>query len=97
MIAWAKALAAVLGLLLCVALGALLYVDNHTPVALRLLGKESAERAVWVWLYGAFLVGVGTGVCLCLGIVARSKFKEARLRRALAKAERESPRRTAAG
>ncbi len=87
--AWLKALGVVVALLLCAALGALLYADNHTPVALRLLGQESAERAIWLWLYAAFLLGIVVGVCLCLGAIMRGKFKERRLRRALAQAERE--------
>ena len=64
-------------------------IDNHTPVALRFLNKESAELAVFWWLYAAFLSGALVGFALCsLGFV-RGKLHQRRLASALARRERE--------
>ena len=85
----AKALAAIVTLVVLILCGMVLGIDNHTPVALRFLNKESAELAVFWWLYAAFLSGALVGFALCsLGFV-RGKLHERRLRSTLAHRERE--------
>ncbi len=69
--------------------GALLWLDNHTPVRLRFLNLESPELAVFWWLLVAFLGGVGVGFGLfSLGFV-RGRLNERRLKRSLLERDRE--------
>ena len=70
-------------------LGVVLGIDNHTPITLRFLNKESPELAVFWWLYTAFLLGALVGFALCsLGFV-RGKLNERRLKGTLAQRDRE--------
>ena len=48
-----KAVCIVAVLLVVVVVGAILYVDNHAPVALQLLDRETPTLPVVVWLYAA--------------------------------------------
>lgn len=51
-------------------LGVVLGIDNHTPITLRFLNKESPQLALFWWLYAAFLIGALVGCTLCsLGFV----------------------------
>ena len=85
----AKAFAAVVALVVLILFGMVLAIDNHTPVTLRFLNKESPELAVFWWLYAAFLFGALVGFALCsLGFV-RGKLQERRLESSLARRERE--------
>lgn len=84
-----KALLAVATLLALAALGALLAVDNHTPLALAFLGRRTPELPVFWWLYAAFLLGASCGFALCLLGFVRGKLQERRLARALADRDRE--------
>ena len=84
-----KALAAIVTLIVLILFGLVLGIDNHTPVTLRFLNKESPELAVFWWLYAAFLLGALVGFALCsLGFV-RGKLQERRLQKTLARRERE--------
>ena len=64
-------------------LGGVLYVDNHTPIALRLLDRESPALPVFVWLYAAFATGATVGFALCFFGFVRGKLELRRLQRAL--------------
>lgn len=64
-------------------LGGVLYVDNHTPIALRLLDRESPALPVFVWLYAAFATGAIAGFALCFFGFVRGKLEQRRLQRAL--------------
>ena len=83
--AFVVAVAAVVLILLGVVLG----IDNHTPVTLRFLNKESAELAVFWWLYAAFLLGTLVGFALCSFGFVRGKLNERRLKGTLARRDRE--------
>ena len=85
----AKALAAVVILIVLILLGLVLGIDNHTPVTLRFLNKESPELAVFWWLYAAFLLGALVGFALCSFGFVRGKLQERRLQHTLARRERE--------
>ncbi len=69
--------------LVVVILGGVLYVDNHSPVALRLLDRESPALPVFVWLYAAFATGAVAGFALCFFGFVRGKLEQRRLQRAL--------------
>lgn len=86
---WLKRIAVACALLAVALLGALLAVDNHGLVALRFLGWESAQLAVFWWLYVAFLGGALVGFALCAFGFVRGKLGERRLKRALAERDRE--------
>ena len=64
-------------------LGGVLYVDNHTPIALRLLERESPELPVFIWLYAAFVAGATVGFAVCFFGFVRGKLEQRRLQRAL--------------
>lgn len=66
-----------------VILGGVLYVDNHTPIALRLLDRESPTLPVFIWLYAAFATGATVGFALCFFGFVRGKLEQRRLQRAL--------------
>ena len=66
-----------------VILGGVLYIDNHSPVALRLLNRESPALPVFVWLYAAFATGAIAGFALCFFGFVRGKLEQRRLQRAL--------------
>ena len=84
-----RTLAVAVAAVVLMSLGVVLGIDNHTPVTLRFLNKESPELAVFWWLYTAFLLGALVGFTLCaLGFV-RSKLNERRLRSTLARRNRE--------
>lgn len=72
-----------------VILGGVLYVDNHTPIALRLLDRESPALPVFVWLYAAFATGATVGFALCFFGFVRGKLEQRRLQRALREQDRE--------
>ena len=76
----------VVGLVL---LGIVLGIDNHTPVTLRFLNKESPELAVFWWLYTAFLIGALVGFVMCSLSFVRGKLHERRLKSTLARRDRE--------
>ena len=84
-----KALAIVAVAVTLAFVGIVLYVDNHTPVTLSLLGKASPPYPVFVWLYAAFLLGALTGFALCFFGFVRGKLKQRRLQRTLRDQERE--------
>lgn len=86
---WLKAALLAILLLALVLLGLLLGIDNHTPVALRFLNKETPALAVFWWIYAAFLGGVVAGFAICFGGLLRARFGERRLKRQLAERERE--------
>ena len=86
---WLKAVLLAISLLALVLLGLLLGVDNHTPVALRFLNKETPALAVFWWLYAAFLGGVAAGFAICFGGLLRARLGERRLKRQLADRERQ--------
>ena len=71
------------------ALGLLLGVDNHTPVALRLLNLATPPLPLFWWLYAAFVGGALGGFALCAAGFARGKLEQRRLQRALAAREQE--------
>ena len=64
-------------------LGGVLFVDNHTPIALRLLERESPELPVFIWLYAAFAAGATVGFAVCFFGFVRGKLEQRRLQRAL--------------
>ena len=66
-----------------VILGGVIYIDNHSPVALRLLDRESPALPVFVWLYAAFATGAIAGFALCFFGFVRGKLEQRRLQRAL--------------
>ena len=72
-----------------VILGGVLYVDNHTPITLRLLDRESPALPVFVWLYAAFATGATVGFALCFLGFVRGKLEQRRLQRALRDQDRE--------
>ena len=72
-----------------VILGGVLYVDNHTPIALRLLDRESPALPVFVWLYAAFGTGTTVGFALCFFGFVRGKLEQRRLQRAIRDQDRE--------
>ena len=84
-----KALCIVAVALIVMIVGALLYVDNHTPIILRLLGAQSPPLPVFLWLYAAFVIGTVTGFALCLFGFVRGKLELRRVQRALRDQERE--------
>lgn len=84
-----KGLAIVAVGLVVVILGGVLYVDNHTPVPLRLLDRESPALPVFVWLYAAFATGAMAGFALCFLGFVRGKLEQRRLQRALRDQHRE--------
>ena len=84
-----KAVAVVAAALVLVLVGAVLYVDNNTPVALRLLDRESPPLAVFVWLYLAFGCGAAAGFALCFFGFVRGKLEVRRLKRSLRDQEHE--------
>ena len=84
-----KGLCIVAVVLAVVILGGVLYVDNHTPVALRLLDRESAELPVFIWLYAAFATGAAVGFALCFVGFVRGKLEQRRLQRTLRDQDRE--------
>ena len=84
-----KALSIVAAALIVMVVGALLYVDNHTPITLRLLGTQSLPLPVFLWLYAAFVIGTVTGFALCFFGFVRGKLELRRLQRALRDQERE--------
>ena len=69
--------------LVVVILGGVLYVDNHTPIALRLLDRQSPALPVFVWLYAAFATGAIAGFALCSFGFVRGKLEQRRLQREL--------------
>ena len=69
--------------------GAVLYVDNHQPVALQLLDSRSPALPVFVWLYVAFAAGALAGFVLCFFGFVRGKLTQRRLQRTLADQDRE--------
>ena len=76
-------------LVVLILLGIVLGIDNHTPITLRFLSKETPQLAVFWWLYTAFLLGALVGFALCsLGFV-RGKLHERRLRSTIARRDRE--------
>lgn len=78
-----KALCIVAVGLAVVILGGVLYVDNHMPIALRLLDRESPELPVFIWLYAAFATGATVGFALCFFGFVRGKLEQRRLKREL--------------
>lgn len=84
-----KGLCIVAAGLAVVVLGGVLYVDNHTPIALRLLDRESAALPVFIWLYVAFATGATVGFALCFFGFVRGKLEQRRLQRALREQGRE--------
>ena len=84
-----KAVLIVVALAAMTLLGVALGIDNHTPIALRFLTKETPQLAVFWWLYMAFLLGTLLGFALCsLGFV-RGKLHERRLKSDLARRDKE--------
>lgn len=73
----------VLVLIVVVAAGALLAIDNQTPVSLRFLDQASRPWPVSWWLALAFGSGVIIGVAACLGSLARARWRIRRLQRSL--------------
>ena len=84
-----KAFGLGIALLLVVLAGVLLWVENHTPVSLRLLRWHSPELPILVWLYGTFSLGVLTGFALCSFGFVRGKLEQRRLKHSLRDRERE--------
>lgn len=70
-------------------LGAMLYVDNHAPIALRVLNRESPPLPVFAWLYLAFASGAAGGFALCFFGFVRGKLEQRRLKRTLRDHEQE--------
>ena len=84
-----KTLCIVVAILALVIAGAILYVDNHEPVALQLLDRRSPALPVFVWLYAAFAAGALAGFALCFFGFVRGKLTQRRLQRTLADQDRE--------
>ena len=84
-----KAVCIVAALVVVVILGAVLYVDNHTPIALQLLDRQSPALPVVVWLYAAFSAGTVVGFALCLFGFVRGKIAQRRLQRTVRDQSRE--------
>lgn len=84
-----KGLCIVAAGLAVVILGGVLYVDNHTPIALRLLDRQSPALPVFIWLYAAFATGATVGFALCFFGFVRGKLEQRRLQRALREQDRE--------
>ena len=84
-----KAVCIVAVLLVVVVVGAILYVDNHAPVALQLLDRETPTLPVVVWLYAAFAAGTVLGFMLCFFGFVRGKMAQRRLQRTVRDRDRE--------
>lgn len=87
--AWLKRICAVAAFLVVAFFGFLLSLDNATPVALRILHRETAPQPVYWWLYAAFAGGLVFGLAMCLSAYLRWRFAERRLRRTLREREAE--------
>lgn len=70
-------------------LGILLFVDNATPVPLRVLHYHTAPQPLFWWLYAAFAFGVLVGLAFCLGSHLRGRLGARRLRRVIREREEE--------
>ena len=75
-------------LVVVVAAGVILGIDNQTPVTVRFLNKE-AEWPVFWWLCAAFGCGVLLGLALSVASLVRSRFNQRSLRRSLRQRENE--------
>lgn len=84
--AWLKRACIAAALLVVASCGFLLMVDNATPVALRLLHRETSPLPIYWWLYAAFAFGLLVG--FALGYLRRRR-TERRLHRTLRQRERE--------
>lgn len=87
--AWLKRVCFAAAFLVVVFIGFLLFVDNKTLVALRLLHRETDPVPVFWWLYAAFAFGLFLGVALCWSAYLRGRFGERRLRKTLREREEE--------
>lgn len=87
--AWLRRVCIAAAVLAVVFTGFLLSVDNATPVALRLLQRETEPVPVYWWLYAAFASGLFVGLALCLSSYLRGRIGERRLRKTLREREQE--------
>lgn len=78
-----RRIAVVLLLIVVIVAGALLAIDNQTPVSLRFLHYVSRPWPVSWWLALAFGSGVIIGLAACLGSLARARWRIRRLQRTL--------------
>lgn len=69
-------------LLTVVAAGIILGIDNQTPLTVRFLNTGAEWPAFW-WLAAAFACGVLLALSLCAASLARNRFNQRSLRRAL--------------
>lgn len=81
--AWLKRVCVLAAFVAVAFVGFLLSLDNATPVALRLLGRETMPLPVYWWLYAAFACGVVVGAGFCLFAHVRGKLAARRLRKAV--------------
>lgn len=87
--AWVKRVCALAAFGVVGFVGFLLMLDNATPVALRLLDRETEPLAVYWWLYAAFACGFVLGVALCMFAYVRGRLGERRLRKIVHQREAE--------
>lgn len=85
--AWLKRVCIVAALIVVASFGFLLHLDNATPVALRLLNRETAPQPVFWWLLYAFAFGLFVGFALCLSGYLRGRLAVRRLRQTLRERE----------
>lgn len=91
--AWLKWICGVAAFLAVAFFGFLLSLDNATPVALRILHRETTPQPVYWWLYAAFAGGLLVGLAVCFSAYLRWRFAARRLRRTLREREAELMRR----
>ena len=87
--AWLKRVCIAAALIVVASFGFLLHLDNATPVALRLLNRETAPQPVFWWLLYAFAFGLFVGFALCFSGYLRGRLAERRLRQTLREREHE--------
>ena len=82
-------LTVILGLLLVLALGLLLGMDNSSEVRLAFLGWHSPELPLFLWLCLALLTGILIGAGLVAAPGLRHRFARGRAERQLAASRKE--------
>ena len=84
-----RSLTVILGLLLVLALGLLLGMDNSSEVGLAFLGWRSPELPLFLWLCLALLAGILIGAGLVAAPGLRHRFARRRTERQLAASRQE--------
>ena len=87
---WLRRLVLGVSFLVVLLLGALVFIDNSSAVALRFLDWQTPALSLYWWLLGTFVVGVAVGWLVSMVTVVRAKSSERKVRRELTRTQQQA-------